>query len=503
MAIYLDTYLQMHGFHSNPFASTSAEQEKNDLPSYFVRVNWFDLLIGNPCSPESIILFAPQGYGKTSHCIEMGRIIGERADATALVVYFTNFEPLLNLNVDKITLESYVPLLRQVVLEKLDDQLRQHPEREAALRANGTLFTRFCALLQLYSPLRALDRAGQDVVAGQYAAVYEKTLVGAQAWLEELSRLVRAAGFASVYVLFDGLDETSRTRKDHALIFRLLNPLLDAPRILQGYGFAFKFFLPQVLKEHMEQADIGRLDRIPHRSLDWSDAQLVAMLGQRLRSHSRISQTSSIGHVNRFADLCETSGIERHLARHNAVDIDHYLVKCAMGSPRRLINLARFIVEHHCELVDDVNTAIDFETIQAGIRCTRVSTSDLKIPLTLDPAQSAPLAHDPVPPLHLNDNGDVTLGGCRILTPLPKQVYTCLHYLWLHRGKVIPYEELDQALYGEKLAEYGDPRSSRTKIVQRLRRALEPEKQNSHTYIDVQHGIGYVLRNYSEQKEGG
>jgi DNA-binding response OmpR family regulator len=70
-----------------------------------------------------------------------------------------------------------------------------------------------------------------------------------------------------------------------------------------------------------------------------------------------------------------------------------------------------------------------------------------------------------------------------------------MEYLWQHRDRTVTYDELLSALYGDNKDDRGDPRSSLDKIVRRLRALLEPGLSGSRTYIDVQPGVGYVLRN--------
>ena len=84
MPISIDAYLKAQGFSAHPFATTNAEREVAVLPSFFIRVPWFDWLVGNPAQPESVILFAPQGYGKTSHRLEVARRASQRRRAPAL-----------------------------------------------------------------------------------------------------------------------------------------------------------------------------------------------------------------------------------------------------------------------------------------------------------------------------------------------------------------------------------------------------------------------------------
>lgn len=501
MPVPLDLFLRTHGFTANPFATTNAEQERESLAAYFVRVPWFDRLVGDPTRPESLILFAPRGYGKTMHRLEVARIASERRNAPALVINFTDFSLLLNEQAPPAT-QTYLALIRQATLEAFDDFLRRYPERIRQLQASEVSAQRFAALLQLYAPLRALERDSDptndpDRVARLMQA-FQATRMGLKDWLKELTRIIGAAGCASVYFLIDGIDETGVTQNNPEAAAALLSPLLNAPGVLQECGFAFKFFLPDYLEPILRQQHIGRLDRLPAYRLAWSQEELTAMLARRLTSYSLIHETSQNGYVNRFADLCATEE-----------DIDAILVAAANLSPRRLIDLARAIVEQHCQQANDVQCLISAQTVaQAlqGYQQHQAPPTPTLIAATPPPeapeSTSVPFAAEStsqagqVPPLFFDDHGDVWIGGERRNDqPLPKRLRLCMAYLWQNRSRTVRYEELLEALYGDTLAQRGDPKNSCDKIVRRLRNILEPGQHASPNYIRVQPGTGYELRN--------
>src|SRR5215207_2992611 len=159
MPISLDSYLKAQGFTAHPFATTNAEREASVLPSFFVRVSWFDWLIGSTSQPESVILFAPQGYGKTSHRMETARRAGKRRDAPALVITISDFSTLLSQGVEHVTLDAYLTLIRRLTLEALDTQLGLAAQRRARLDQEPGAAAYLYALMQLYAPRRIIGRA--------------------------------------------------------------------------------------------------------------------------------------------------------------------------------------------------------------------------------------------------------------------------------------------------------------------------------------------------------
>src|SRR5687767_11409168 len=117
MTISLEAFLNTRRFISHPFSTTNAEQERDRLASYFVHVPWFDQIVGDPRQPESLILFAPRGHGKTSHRLEVARLAGERRDAPALVVTFTEFD--LFTGAAALDITNYLPIIRRATLQSL------------------------------------------------------------------------------------------------------------------------------------------------------------------------------------------------------------------------------------------------------------------------------------------------------------------------------------------------------------------------------------------------
>ncbi|NJL54959.1 hypothetical protein HC928_07060 [bacterium] len=317
-----------------------------------MQVSWFDWLVGDTRKPQSLILFAPQGHGKTSHRIEVARLARTSAIAPALVVTLNDVSMLLQSSGEPIDLPEYISILRRLVVIQLWQYVSAHPARLNELRAHRDAEGRLLALLHLYAPLYAIDVPGSNI--NPYIQIFQQRLFGPVEWLKILSELASKAGCASIYVLIDGLDESDRTRNDPKLMGRILAPLLDAPNILQECGFAFKFFLPATLKNHLLEHNIGRLDRIPYRSLEWEEAQLLQMFSQRLSSYSRMSETVPLGRVNSFQMLCENE---------IPYDVDRRLVQAADLSPRTLLDLARQIIEQHCTQTNRASDLIQAHTI--------------------------------------------------------------------------------------------------------------------------------------------
>lgn len=332
----VENWLKAQGFHTNPFGIPSAAEEKTTLPTFFLPSLFFNKLVGNPEKPQSVILFAPRGQGKTACRLQVGRIASEHTPS-ALAVNFTEFDTLLDEIHEKgaISLRSYQPLVIHKTLEILIEHLQTEQWRTKKLQEEMEICASFCALKQLFgSPVSVMQ---PPETTEQWVKHYQQPSFTFRASLRALRAIAKQVEFVSVYLLIDNVDELSHTASSPERALDILSPLLDAPGSFEDSGFAFKFFLPANLKSLMKQRRIGRLDRVPHYSLKWSNDQLMDMWSRRLRSYSRASETDSRGNVYCFYVLCE-----------GEYDVDKLLVEAAHESPRELIALGRAIVEAHC-----------------------------------------------------------------------------------------------------------------------------------------------------------
>jgi hypothetical protein len=500
MPLALTTFLERRGFHRDPFDTYRAEREGDLLPAWFLRSPLFETVIGEPSRPESCLLFAPTGHGKTSHRIEMARRVQERLTAPALAVALTDFSGVLGAGAPQADLEYYIAQIRLLVIESLAAQLSVSVERLRQLQADANAYAGFCALLAIWAPTwlaSFLVPAGLD----SHAQAWRQQQHSPRRWLEILVGLARSAGFASIYVLIDGVDEWHETRDDPALQARLLAPLLNAAGVLDSEGLAFKFFLPSGLRDTLIEQRIGRLDILRAHMLAWKPADLTAMLELRLGMCSQRSQTSQ-GSTRSFSDLCAAD-----------FDVDHHLALAAGCSPRRMLQLARAIIERHMEGADDPDAPIAAATVlEVAPHPLQVGASVLPGP-PQPVARPQPVAPPPpppfpipveaaMPPLFVDPRGDIWIGELRRTERLPKLRQRCLEYLWANRHRRVSSRELIEEVYRDDPdpSSRADPAGSLRKLIRELRKVLEPEQTNSHSYIDDAIGYGYLLRNYRDER---
>src|SRR5438128_1555263 len=135
MAISINEFLQTKGFHDHPFLTINAEQEIDRLPTFFVPTPLFKMIVGDPQHPASAILFADQGYGKTSHRFEVARHAGTSRRNPALVVMFCDFDIFFQEELT-ISLRSYLPVIRRKTLDALVERLKIAKKQQEKLQRN-------------------------------------------------------------------------------------------------------------------------------------------------------------------------------------------------------------------------------------------------------------------------------------------------------------------------------------------------------------------------------
>lgn len=486
MPVQIRRWLEVQGFERNPFEYYEADREEL-LSSYFFEPEWFEALRGDPREPASAVLFAPRGHGKTSQRLQIARLCGVEAPHPALVVQITDYKWLPS---DLATLRASHYL--RYIADRASQQIWERYSAEAGVRqrfaAQPATLLRLHAIrawacapayrLRLPEPdfapetlamlvrrlrLPAPTDAQQlvDHMADHYDGLTDSDLQA------DLIELVRLAGFASLYVLIDRTDEDQQTAHHPEVVITRLAPLISDLPVIEHDGYAFKFFLPDVLQTLFVAHKIGRVgERPPSYPLSWRASDLQTMLARRLQSYSQLpGRISRAARVYSFQDLCVAGP-----------DADALLVRAADGSPRRMIQLARELVEQHCAQIDDAETKITHALLE----------------------QSLP---QPIAQLGLDAQGFVTFNGQRDealrLTPLERKV---LATLWQHRGRIVSKAELARVVYERQQAD-GNDIEALEKVIKRLRFSLAKAAQTAKapgTYVAYVPRAGYHLVNVDQ-----
>jgi len=144
--------------------------------------------------------------------------------------------------------------------------------------------------------------------------------------LSTLYKISRKFGYKCIYILIDKIDENTLTNSA-SNSYRFISALIGDLQLLELEGYAFKFFLwDLLLKEYRE---VARPDRIKHYELNWDADQLCAMLSERLKAYSKNNVTS-------LTQLLDTPG---------SFNLDRFIAYFAQGSPRNVIRICKEILD--------------------------------------------------------------------------------------------------------------------------------------------------------------
>jgi len=386
-------------FEDNPFAYTNADEEDR-LPEYFVSPPYFESVFGDPKKPNSFIVFAPRGGGKTAQ----RRMIELRsADNNILAITYNNFDfpdiskphdvkihhhlrRIIRFILTGLLANIHSNLPSEKLLSKDDKQIFLKLAAEHlgdiksadltialdSLKSFKDKFKDFWnewiptiglgvqAVLKLLKPIQDLGDNISNLTRFQDPEFRAPDSLKFQ--LQLLVSLSQKLGWKSIYILVDRVDETSTTGGNNAKdSFVLLEPLLRDLSILEFPGIAFKFFLWDQMQPLCK--DVVRTDRIKQEGLDWDDQMLTDMWEKRLSTYSGKK-------IKRLATISDS------LIPYS---IDELCLVFSNHSPRDLIRVGDQILAEQQE-IDPNSTRLTEPAIYKAIDkfCSKRSTELIK-----------------------------------------------------------------------------------------------------------------------------
>jgi hypothetical protein len=440
----LNRWLASRGLRGNPFGRWNAEHDE-ELPNYFVDLAGFDerrrlelLRLTVPC-----VVFARRGCGKTAqrqmlaaHC----RPFKENSARLAVTYTYSGFERALRNagdDVQQVRPMHHVDALLNLALKALMGETKRDRKVKKAL-TNSDVAPRLAAYAARFAP----HLADSLPVSGSAGSLDD---LGSVELLRGFSKLVQSAGLGLCVVLVDGLDEFLPTADDPTNAVKFLSSLLGTLALIECPGWAFKFFLPQELESAVSNCDWFRADRIrAFPSIAWSDADLLALIGQRLIHFSDRKPP-----YQDLAQLCEDT-----LAP--AIDVE--LVSLAIKLPRAALILADMLLQEHCHQADPperiafqawervkeqwADRRPDFVPGEARPEAQSVGAIGTAPPLVLDKAGR--------PKLWIEESrGLVWLGGREIRRKINPKDYSVLLCLYRHKSEVCTREMIVREAWEE------------------------------------------------------
>lgn len=276
--------------------------------------------------------------------------------------------------------------------------------------------------------------------------------------------VLKALGFQGLWVMVDNLSiwlETVPERMSQAL-----TNLLSCFGLLEQQGFAFKVFAPVELKAAINQSSGRTRYRVFDHTLVWSEADLVAIVLQRVR----------YGFGRHDLQLSDIYAEEQLLP---------WLTSRSAGNPRRGLELGQ----------------------QLCWEWQRNGGATLTQQQWLDLAGATPLPFDSLasdtPLLHIDLTSRKVFVGTQEIDGLTGNAYKMLFFLYEHRTRICSHEELYyrvirglDAIPAKDREHWEEPESWKNNldnVIYRLKKSIEPDAKNP-VFVINERGKGYTLR---------
>jgi hypothetical protein len=497
LLVSMRNWLQEIGFsHGSPFATSEADRETQLLPEFFIDTGYYDVLWGDPRNPQTVVLFAPRGSGKTAHRVMVqSQCRPLRPQADVLAVPHTNLERVLAAcrgDPAQVRAEDHIREILRQGLRGLLGALCNDPDLAISLPAPlRSRLAWFCRELapRLLGPIEILERllvVGPDFQpdwsafqAGVRSGKLKQLLAGSSLLDDPVGQLIvdlidgepepleqdaplidifaafvkmaQSCGLAAVYVLVDRLDEVPETARDTEAMVDLLEPLLAHLHLMEMPGVAFKLCLPQTLRDRLLARPTIRQDRLLIQEMSWSDDLLEEMLQRRVLAYSA-------GKYRSLGQICSSPLDEK---------IDDEIVRYADDSPRRLLRLGELLFRAHLLAPTEVSVLLCQEDWDNALATYR---------------------REYVPLFRLDERiRQVYVGARRVeLSAMEYDFLYCLYEGRGYRGK----EELAQIVWGDVGGVISDQAISR--LVRRIREKIEVDA-SAPVYLVTERGRGFRL----------
>jgi hypothetical protein len=345
------------------FFATKAEQMRGKLPSAFVQGPLTNEngderhvrdLAERLTQRRSVILFGGGGYGKTSYQVVVANtLLSDRSRSFPIVIVPVNVNGFFNLprsELDDRT-EEYIKVLSKKVVDIFENLSDRNPLCSDKLPGDTDAQRRYRDLEQSAKSAK-LDRSLLKPPKG--TSYYEQ--------MTRLFSIARDAKFDRVYIFIDGFETFVQHKGRLPLVVTMLETLFR-PITGEDTGFSYMFCLPDELEERLH-------DRVPrdleffktYRLNPWNDELLGSLLKQRLTSFSHNPEFNKAT-VETLRQLCEPY-VYDDLNEH----ADDIVIKEAGGSPSKLIEIIKAIVDEHCKRTRSVDRLISSETIRTILK---------------------------------------------------------------------------------------------------------------------------------------
>lgn len=324
----IEQFINKLGFDLNPFQYSNADKEVEYLDSYFIKPDYFEDVWGNPYNPVSNIVYAPRGGGKTAQRIMIEKRAKESKDILAIT--YTNHDLSEFRKIEEVTLQYHLTYLNRLLLISFFDRINDEKfDFNFSFSFAERQFVYKLARIYLFDTpasfpnhaiqsLKTLEDYAIDLWKGFKEPITNviRQISKSKGLEVDLSKieidrklelshkdnifniigLLKKAGYNSIYILVDKVDEQNLTGNNPSASFLLISDLIKDLELLETPGLSFKFFLWDALKSFTVEA--ARPDRVFSYDLRWTWLQIIEMLSRRTEAYSQ-------GKVKNFESLFE------------------------------------------------------------------------------------------------------------------------------------------------------------------------------------------------------
>lgn len=338
----IEQFINNLGFETNPFQYSNADKEVEYLNAYFIKPDYFEDVWGNPYNPVSNIVYAPRGGGKTAQRIMIEKRAKESNDILAIT--YTNHDLSEFKKIEDVNLQYHLTYLNRLLLISFFDRIsNENFDFDFVFSFTERQYIYKLARIYLYDTpasfpsqaihsLKTLEDYAVDLWKGFKEPISNiiKQISKSKGLEVDLSKieidkkleishkdntfniiaLLKKAGYNSIYVLVDKVDEQNLTGNNPSASFTLISELIKDLELLETPNLSFKFFLWDALKPYTVEA--ARPDRVFSYDLHWTWAQIVEMLSKRAEAYSNgkikdfellFDQRKSLGRIILFSEL--------------------------------------------------------------------------------------------------------------------------------------------------------------------------------------------------------
>lgn len=491
----LGIWLQNFRLTDDPFALYEAGRENEVIQFFFVDRPYLHDLLGKPDRPQSAILFAERGHGKSATCEMVDyECLHGRLKYSALAVPYTDFSAVLKkVNGDAacLTTEHHVDWMIRLILKSIAEHIPV-VYFDGLIQGDRELLNSFAdAFADPITRRNIYLLTGPGSVSMEITWDNLTALERLEALLEIFSHLnlPERGAYKAVYVLIDRVDETSAGA---AAAMDILKPLLSTGPLLNLKHLGFKLFLPAGLQPQIKTFVSALPDRMKTHWIEWDDLALRTMLDVRLQYYSD-------DYLSCIEDICDP-GLKTRVVKE--------LLNASQRSPRTLLRLAQQLIFSHIYRLDAPSALLDKQDLFRAIQTLDQEIAQ-PVPTVLpDPFMTKTGYTSPVVPLahglYMDPQERIFIDGAELQTSLSRQERSLLRLLYSQVAVIVPNHQIIRCLWPEAGQYVNDEKMMRNyeqslrKVVDRLRSRLGGG-DNKERFIVNARGWGYKLMLDSSQ----